>query len=553
MVRRRPSCAGVGIMLGPTADVILLGVDLDSCRNPATEEIDAWALEVIGRVDSYGEVSPSEEGVKLFLCVATSDKAALDALFDGQHGRQFRRGNGVHCPAIEVYRSGRYFTTTGDSISSCEELRLVSLDDLRWLIGEAGPRFAGKAKGNGANGAGKDESRSAKAFRKGAALKAAGASYAEMRDALLADADPDIAEWARTKGTANGERELRRIYDNAQAAPGVINPRAPYDVARLFQGSLSTPLHHHRGAFYEWGGAAWPETAEPALRARLYAYLDRCKRKNSEGELCPVKPNLPMVGAVLDALRATAHLDEAVSPPAWLGDGSGPPAHEIVACTNGLLHLPTRRLLPHTPQFFTLNALDFAYEPTAPEPRQWLAFLRQLWPSDGQSIAALQELFGYCLTADTRQQKAFLLVGPKRSGKGTIARVLQRLIGPHNCVAPTLAGLGTNFGLAPLIGKQVAIISDARLSGRADHSVIAERLLSITGEDGVTVDRKYSFSWTGQLQVRFLVISNELPRLADASGALVSRFVLLLLTESFYGREDHDLTTKLLGELPGHP
>jgi hypothetical protein len=29
-----------------------------------------------------------------------------------------------------------------------------------------------------------------------------------MRDALLADADLEIAEWARTKGLANGEREL---------------------------------------------------------------------------------------------------------------------------------------------------------------------------------------------------------------------------------------------------------------------------------------------------------------------------------------------------------
>ena len=109
-------------------------------------------------------------------------------------------------------------------------------------------------------------------------------------------------------------------------------------------------------------------------------------------------------------------------------------------------------------------------------------------------------------------------------------------------MAPTLAGLGMNFGLAPLIGKGVAIISDARLGGRADQHAIAERLLSITGEDTITVDRKYMFAWTGQLLVRFLVISNELPRLSDASGALMSRFIVLVLTHSFYGREDQTLT-----------
>ena len=85
----------------------------------------------------------------------------------------------------------------------------------------------------------------------------------------------------------------------------------------------------------------------------------------------------------------------------------------------------------------------------------------------------------------------FLLVGPKRSGKGTIARVLTGLLGMHNTAAPTLAGLTQNFGLQPLIGKPLAIISDARLGTRADNMIAVERLLSISGEDTLTIDRKY--------------------------------------------------------------
>ncbi len=94
-------------------------------------------------------------------------------------------------------------------------------------------------------------------------------------------------------------------------------------------------------------------------------------------------------------------------------------------------------------------------------------------------------------------------------------------------------------------------ISDARLSGRADQQTIVERLLSITGEDSTTIGRKYLKAWTGTLLSRFVLISNELPKLADASGALASRFILLTLRNSFYGREDHALTSKLLTELPG--
>jgi hypothetical protein len=97
----------------------------------------------------------------------------------------------------------------------------------------------------------------------------------------------------------------------------------------------------------------------------------------------------------------------------------------------------------------------------------------------------------------------------------------------------------------------VAIISDARLAGRTDQHAIAERLLSISGEDTITVYRKFRDAWTGLLQTRFLILSNELPRLADASGALAGRFIMLVLIHSFYGHEDHGLTDGLLTELPG--
>src|SRR5262245_33251224 len=144
----------------------------------------------------------------------------------------------------------------------------------------------------------------------------------------------------------------------------------------------------------------------------------------------------------------------------------------------------------------------------------------------------------------------FLMVGPKRGGKGTIARVLSRMLGRHNVAGPTLASLGTNFGLQDLIGKPVAIVSDARMGAKADASLIAERLLSISGEDLQNVDRKYLPPWSGYLPTRFVIISNELPRFTDASGALASRFIVLMLTMSFFNSENPALTEELCTELP---
>ena len=95
------------------------------------------------------------------------------------------------------------------------------------------------------------------------------------------------------------------------------------------------------------------------------------------------------------------------------------------------------------------------------------------------------------------------------------------------------------------------MVNDARLSGRSDTAVVVERLLSISGEDALTVDRKHTEAVTCKLPTRILLITNELPRLGDASGALANRMLVLRLRQSFLGKENPRLTDRLLGELPG--
>jgi putative DNA primase/helicase len=222
---------------------------------------------------------------------------------------------------------------------------------------------------------------------------------------------------------------------------------------------------------------------------------------------------------------------------------------KFIACRNGLLNIDTRELLRHTPAVFNVNALDYDYDPDAPRPQRWHRFLKDLWPDDEQARNTLQEIAGLLLTADTSFQKIFLLVGPPRSGKGTIGQVLAWLVGLSNVAHPTMANLSTQFGLWPLIDKSLAIIPDARL-GRGSQRAI-EYLLSISGEDPLTVDRKNKAHWTGRLLVRLVILSNELPRFPDASRALASRFVILTFKNSFLGKEQLDLKDQLRRELPG--
>jgi putative DNA primase/helicase len=352
--------------------------------------------------------------------------------------------------------------------------------------------------------------------------------------------------------------ELDALRD---ATPPILSPGSPLESARemirrMYRKPEGQTIHHQQGSFYTWSGTRYVEEAVEETRAKVYGFLDEALRRaeskdpNDPPKLVPFHPNKNKVANVLEALSAASQLPNTVRAPAWLDAAERPNAPDILACTNGLLHLPSRELHPHSPMFFGLNAVDYDYHEAVEPPAAWLRFLDQLWGVDQESIDTLQELFGLLLTADTSHQKAFLIVGPKRSGKGTIARVLTALLGPENVAGPTLGSLSQNFGLAPLIGKPLAIISDARLSGKTDAHTIAERILAITGEDAVTIDRKFRDGWTGYLPTRFVIMTNELPRLSDASGALASRFIVLRLTKSVYGREDPTLTSKLLAELP---
>ena len=261
----------------------------------------------------------------------------------------------------------------------------------------------------------------------------------------------------------------------------------------------------------------------------------------------PWQPNRRKIGDLLEALSSVVILPDDTDQPSWLDHRK---SGTIVAVDNGLLDLVSRELYPHTPQFFNQTSVPFAYEPHAAKPQHWLNFLNALWPHDADAINLLGEWFGYVVSGRTDLHKILLMIGPTRAGKGAIARVLTQLIGKKNVAGPTLRGLSGDFGLAPLIGKPLAIISDARLAGQGSD-ILVERLLSISGEDSLTVNKKYQPHWTGKLPCRLHVISNELPRLGDSSAAIVGRVLLLPLLQSWLGKEDHNLEPRLQSELPG--
>jgi putative DNA primase/helicase len=360
--------------------------------------------------------------------------------------------------------------------------------------------------------------------------------------------------------SATNRQEAMRQFGDAlesesepRTLPPPTNPMATARelIAEKHHGNGALMLRHWRGSWMRWDRGVWAEIEERTVRADAYRQTEHAvyvhASKDGE-ELRQWAPNRHKCTDLLEAMAAVAHLTNTVHPPAWIDGASGPA--QIVVCKNGMLDVASRELHAHDPRYFTQVSVPFDFDARASVPRRWLRFLEQLWPDDPDAISALQQFSGYVLSGRTDLDKILLLIGPTRAGKGVITRMLGRLIGTGNVAGPTLASLGQNFGLQDLIGKPLAVISDARL-GHADTHQVVERLLAISGRDTLTVDRKYRDPWTGQLPTRFVIVSNELPRFGDASGAIANRFVVLALTESWLGREDRTLEPDLGAELPG--
>ncbi|MEU9956693.1 phage/plasmid primase, P4 family [Streptomyces sp. NPDC050982] len=337
-------------------------------------------------------------------------------------------------------------------------------------------------------------------------------------------------------------------------------PTNPLAVARRLLPDWQTQdgrllFRRWRASWMRWNGSCWREAEEAQIRKAMYTRLEhtiyRAPGKDGQSEERDWAPTKQKIGNLLDALGSITLLPTDTDAPAWVDDqgDTGRDEGPIVACENGLLRIRDRALLPHGPEFFNIVSVPFAYDPDASAPT-WHGFLAQIWHDDPDAIAALQEWFGYVLSGRTDQQKILLIVGPSRSGKGTIARVMKALVGKENLAGPTLAGLGTNFGLSTLIGKSLAIISDARLSGN-DNTQVVERLLTISGDDTIDIDRKYREPWTGRVPSRLMILSNELPHFGDSSGVIANRFVLLSTRLSWLGKEDPTLTDRLTAEMPG--
>lgn len=309
-----------------------------------------------------------------------------------------------------------------------------------------------------------------------------------------------------------------------------------------------------QGTWWEWTGTIWREMTEERLDSELQRALEAASYLDAQGAILRWDPTDTKIAKVRNALKGITEIPDTARPGRWF-DGR---REHAIPCRSGYIgfdatYTGTDGLTgwethDADPELFATAALTVDLPNVEETPEEWLAFLRDIFLDeqtgqvDQAGIDALQEWFGYMISGRTDLQVMLQLLGPKRSGKGTIGRVIEALYGTAYG-AMSMDALGYRFGLQGVLAKPVLVLSDVR--DDRPPAMAVERLLSITGEDPVRIDIKNAEGITTRIPSRIMIMANSVLKLPDNAGALDARSVFIRTRNSAVGREDRTLGQRL--------
>ena len=169
------------------------------------------------------------------------------------------------------------------------------------------------------------------------------------------------------------------------------------------------------------------------------------------------------------------------------------------------------------------SALELGYKKIEELCPLWLKTLGEIFEGNQDKVDILQEFFGYCLTKDTRKEKALLLLGPSRSGKSTIIETLGAMLGKNNCAYVTLDFI-SNAQYTPLLMNKLCNI-DPDVETKADS--FESKFKTITSGETLTCNQKFVETYDFTPYCKLVMGANTFPRITDHSAAVYERLILL--------------------------
>jgi P4 family phage/plasmid primase-like protien len=209
---------------------------------------------------------------------------------------------------------------------------------------------------------------------------------------------------------------------------------------------------------------------------------------------------------------------------------------------NGIFDINSYDIKPHMSMVRSSIQLPINYRDNSKCP-VFEKFLRDILGGDSDLIKVVQEMFGYCLTAETSAQKAFILYGRGSNGKSMLAEVLMHLVGKDNTSALPLTELDNPFARFQLVDKMLNMATENEIS---DNSLNTTFFKCIVSGDPIQVEKKYEQSFMYQPFCKLVFCLNNLPYSKDKSWGFQRRLVVIPFNKIF---RDDDPDTQNYAEL----
>ena len=218
---------------------------------------------------------------------------------------------------------------------------------------------------------------------------------------------------------------------------------------------------------------------------------------------------------------------------------------EWVNFRNGFYDPVTKQFFPHSPEYRSTNQIPFTYDPERPIKGdmvlEWLYFICDS-PDD---IEMLCQFSGLCMTRDTRQQKFLILNGEGGSGKSTVIRMIEKMIGSENISNVSLDQLEKRFYAFGLMGKLLNSCADLEIDALSDVSTLKK----VLGEDALLAEPKGKDAVSFKSYAKLIFSTNELPIVKAEKTNGFYRRLLILTMNKVPEKKETDFFDRLSAEI----
>jgi len=205
---------------------------------------------------------------------------------------------------------------------------------------------------------------------------------------------------------------------------------------------------------------------------------------------------------------------------------------------NGILNLKTRELTKFTPDKVFFSKLGMAYDTDATCPAIDQHFLDVL-PTE-EDVVVMEEVFGTLLLKDYRVERAIIMLGYGRNGKGKTITLMKNFCGQGSWSAVALKNMREdNFRICDMFGKLVNLSGDLSNTSLQDTGC----LKMLIGRDPINADRKHRNTINFVNYAKIVFAANELPRVYDTTDGFWDKWTPFVFPYKFITQEEYDSLT----------